>query len=419
MQPFEREVNSGSEWSTDHCSPHDDADTHVYPAPVSLLSLYRFEVESSLVDLTLGPRFHQLYVHLLTFPSNLANFTPPAVSARDELAQTLSLANQHNSQADEWWLQRQASQRVLYEAARAEGSAVVEEEWDQLEAGGVDGPFLGGHERKRDRLGSKIRAAFNLPGSGSGPSRSGDGGIAQTITQPFKNFGNRSISPTHSPTPTPPLAPIPSSTLPLPPLLSPLSMPSSASSSVSGVHPQPSMASPEVKRPNRHSIQVLPKSYSSAGLNGASGSGGPNALKGIRDLDDRWADLREKEGRKKEGYLWCAGGSSKTGGDGSGSRGGNWERESHPWLIQPVSPRLTGSRLHLSLGCWCEVKQSHLIEYRSGQEGIEYASTTDLMFASAREARKSDRRFGQSSIIEISFLPCSDNCFGRLSSASD
>lgn len=45
------------------------------------------------------------------------------------------------------------------------------------------------------------------------------------------------------------------------------------------------------------------------------------------------------------------------------------------------------------------MKHSHLIEYRSGQEGVEYASTTDLMFASAREARKSDRRFGQSSLL--------------------
>lgn len=295
--------------------------------------LYRFDVESSLANLTLGPRFHQLYIHLLTYPSNLINFAPPAASARDELAQTLSEANEHNLQADEWWEGRLLSHRALLEAARGGGSAVAEDDWDALEH---DGPFVGGQERKRDRLGSKIRAAFNLPSPGQ--VNGGVGAIAQSIAQPFKGFNNRSTSPIHSPVShlsgsTPPLPTIPASTLLLPPPLSPLTLPSTSSSSgassPSQSHPQQSVASPEVKRPNRHSIQVLPKSYSSAGLSASVGSGGANALKGIRDLDDRWADLREKEGRKKEGYLWCAGGSSsKSGPDGSGSKGGNWERES-------------------------------------------------------------------------------------------
>lgn len=48
---------------------------------------------------------------------------------------------------------------------------------------------------------------------------------------------------------------------------------------------------------------------------------------------------------------------------------------------ETVSDLLTVSFCVL-VGCWCEVKQSQLIEYRSGSEGVEFASTTDLMFAS-------------------------------------
>jgi hypothetical protein len=217
-------------------------------------------------------------------------------------------------------------ERGIMEASgsHSNGSAVAEEDWESVE-GGVAGlalssdghPVVSGGERKRDRLGSKLRAAVgNLTGS---------------------------RSPGASPTMQPPsLFPPTSSALPAPPRTS---------------------MSRDDKRRERHSLQVMPKSSSAWGLSSATTKAADSsATKGIRDLDPTWLALKESEGRKKAGWLWC-GGDSK--------RGGSWDR------------------------CWCEVKQSNLVEHRPTTEGGERAEyRTDLMFASAREMRKSDRRFG-------------------------
>jgi hypothetical protein len=178
------------------------------------------------------------------------------------------------------------------------GSAVVEEDWEgegmsgDGEGGGRG--YLGGGERKRDRLGSKLRGALNFIGNG------GNGGNSSSSNGGFSSFSNNNN---------------PSSvniSSPLPHCHDP--------------HPLPK------QRRERHSIQVLPKSYSSVGL-----SNGPGAVKGIRDLEG-FSEMRESEGRKKEGYLWCNG-QGKGGSGGEAVKvGGVWDK------------------------CWCEVRQSQLIE---------------------------------------------------------
>lgn len=249
-------------------------------------------------------------------------------------------------------VEREIARKVLEDGLRTVAT-VLEEDWEVPEppqsgdsftgeSNGIQGSGSGvgggtNHnsssgglgERKRDRIGHKIRQAFNLPSSGE------------------KSSHKNSRMPSPNPSPN---------------LPSPATFTSNASSSKasSGAYTPPPIADSEVKRPNRHSIQVLPKSYSAVALapdGGAAARAGAerSALKGIRDLDPGWSDVREKEGRKRTGYLWCNGAGKP--GD-QAARGGLWER------------------------CWCEVKQSQLVEYRPGVGGVETASTTDLMFAS-------------------------------------
>lgn len=291
-------------------------------------SILRFQIQSHLLDLTYGPRFTSLYANLLTFPSLLLNqqSVPPSPALRLELESSLQAANDLSSAVQDWPFHRMRHERGIMEASASHtsGSAVAEEDWESVE-GGVAGlalssdgqPVIGGGERKRDRLGSKLRAAVgNLTGSRS-PG-------ASPVVQP------------------PSLFPSTSHALPAPPRAS---------------------MSRDDKRRDRHSLQALPKSSSAWGLSSAAAKAADSsATKGIRDLDLTWLALKESEGRKKAGWLWCGGDSKK---------GGSWDRS------------------------WCEVKQSNLVEHRSTADSGEPAEhRTNLMFASAREMRKSDRRFG-------------------------
>lgn len=234
-------------------------------------------LQSHLIDLTLGISFNRLYVHLLSFPAHLLNLPPPTSETRHEVEQIISAANNRNAIVTLWWQKRSLTQRELEIARSAIGnggtgpgpSPVVEEDWEG-EMGGIESHgWVGGGERKRDRLGSKLRGALNFIGNNS------------------SNNHNNNNSSFHS-----------------------------------------SPASHDIPKRQRHSIQVLPKSYSSAGLASQA-----TAVKGIRDLEG-FSEMRESEGRKKEGYLWCNGQSKS----GEAVRGGVWEK------------------------CWCEVKHSQLLE---------------------------------------------------------
>ncbi|CED83164.1 adp-ribosylation factor gtpase-activating protein agd5 [Phaffia rhodozyma] len=327
--------------------------------------LTQFQIQTQLLDLTFGPQFTTLFTRLLTFPSQLFNQDNVPVSpvSCQYVADGLSIANDRHWAVQNWPNRRMSTERQLaLELSNGAGSAILDDDRDgsadgELHIGSIPDAPLANGERKRDRLGSKIRGVFSsLPsmtaplGSTFGSSLGSSYQSRDVIPPPpprFKVINRSSLSSNPEQAqgfggPSPKPAPL-------------------AHKAISP--PQSPVLANEIKpRSARHSIQVLPKSYSS--FNYAS-TGKPNGLSTGR-TDPAWIDLKERQGRKKQGWLWCAGDRK---GSGDAVKGGNWEM------------------------CWCEVSQSYLLEHRINTDGIFAPCSTDLMFASAREPRKSDRRF--------------------------
>lgn len=140
--------------------------------------------------------------------------------------------------------------------------------------------------------------------------------------------------------------------------------------------------------PSRHSIQLTPGSYTSLYNDEPAKMkwGGVGGIQGEGDEDSE----RMQAGRKKEGVLWGAGAWEGLGGQG---------RERAKW--ESASPDIEERMLIIS-EFWVVLEQSRIYEYRDGLGKPEAPKAAiDLKFASVREGRGTERRFGGWSLSEL------------------
>lgn len=285
--------------------------------PISF-RLMQYQIQTQLFDLTLGPQFTTLFIQLLTFTSQLMNQDMISVGPSDiqDVERGLLIANDRHWAVQNWpSLRVKVERQLMFDLSNGVSSAVVEDDRDGPLEG--DSPVtitsdmlaMPSGERKRDRLGSKLRGVFsNLPSA---------------VTSPLgATFGSSSGNYPLSPPPPPfkvtsrPLSPI-NNQYPFP-------TPSFMFSKTGSFTQSPPTTNDVKVRPSRHSIQMLPKSQSTFNFSSKHSNGGPGGKLMIRGTDPDWIDLKERQGRKKRGWLWCAGDRK---GSGDAVKGGNWESE--------------------------------------------------------------------------------------------